>query len=58
MREEILAMIYRTQNRIRGLSTQDDNMSVGQKAAYVRVLAELKMILKAEEEEHEVQSDN
>ena len=45
MREEILAMIYRTQNRIRGLSEQHDDMSVGQRAAYVRVLAELKLLL-------------
>lgn len=45
MKESIISMIYRTQNRIRGLSAQDDDMSVGQKAAYIRVLAELKLLL-------------
>lgn len=57
MREEILAMTSRTQNRIRGLDAQYDDMSVGQKMAYNRTLAELKLILK-EEEEHEVRNQN
>ena len=50
MKESIISMIYRTQNRIRGLDTQDDDISVGQKMAYNRTLAELKLILEEEEE--------
>lgn len=57
MKESILSMIYRTQNRIRGLSVEDDDISVGQKMAYERTLVELKSILK-EEEEHEVRNKN
>lgn len=52
MREEILSMIHRCQNRIRGLNTETDAMAAGQRAAYNRVIAELKLLLaKCEEEE-------
>lgn len=52
MKESIISMIYRTQNRIRGLDTQNDDISVGRRMAYNRVIAELKLLLeKCEEEE-------
>ena len=52
MREEILSMIHRCQNRIRGLNTETDLTAVGQRMAYNRVIAELKLLLeKCEEEE-------
>lgn len=46
MRDEILAMIARCQNRIRGLQAETDPTAVGQCAAYCRVLEDLKRLLK------------
>lgn len=52
MKEELLAMIHRCQNRIRGLNTETDLTAAGQRMAYNRVIAELKLLLeKCEEEE-------
>ena len=52
MREEILSMIYRYQNRLNGLRKETDLTAAGQRAAYTRVIAELKLLLeKCEEEE-------
>lgn len=51
MKESLLSMINRTQNRIRGLDAQDDDIAAGQKMAYNRVLAELKILLEECKEE-------
>lgn len=50
MKDEILMMIYRYQNRLNGLRKETDMASAGQKMAYNRTLAELKLILEEEEE--------
>ena len=52
MKDEILMMIYRYQNRLNGLRKELDEASAGQRMAYNRVIAELKLLLeKCEEEE-------
>lgn len=52
MKDEILMMIYRYQNRLNGLRKETDMASAGQRMAYNRVIAELKLLLeKCEEEE-------
>lgn len=52
MKDEILSMIQRCQNRIRGLEKETDPTAAGQRAAYTRVIAELKLLLaKCEEGE-------
>ena len=52
MKDEILMMIYRYQNRLNGLRRETDAVAAGQRAAYTRVIAELKLLLaKCEEGE-------
>lgn len=51
MKDEILAMIARCQNRIRGLEAETDPTAVGQCAAYCRVLEDLKRLLKLTQNE-------
>ena len=51
MKDEILMMIHRYQNRLNGLRKETDLTAAGQRAAYTRVIAELKMLLKKCEEE-------
>ena len=51
MKEEILFMIARCQNRIRGLEKDPDPTAVGQRMAYRRVLEDLKRIWEILQEE-------
>lgn len=50
MKDEILMMIYRYQNRLNGLRKETDAVAAGQRAAYNRVIAELKLLLEKCEE--------